>query len=221
MKNIKENLQVMNEGEVDIGDRKTVKEKDSNLKRQDARWVLPPDGWSKANFDGASKGNPGKARFGGIFRNHEGQPLLLYFGSIGWDTNNSAELEGLWQGMQVADQHNFYPILIEGDTQIPLNMATLIQQGNATLRVGHSWRLLARLETLETWIRNRRAINFMHVKRHNNKIVDLVTNIGVDQDQILHYVPLNIIDDHNQLQICTDLVHKEAQTLNAGGNSHN
>jgi len=92
----------------------------------------------KLNFDGASKGNPGKVGFRGIFWNHEGQPLLLYFGSIGWDMNNSAELEGLWQGMQLADQHNFYPILIEGDTQILLNMATLIQQGNVASQVAHS-----------------------------------------------------------------------------------
>lgn len=58
----------------------------------------------------------------------------------------------------------------------------------------------------------------MHVKKDSNKIVDLLANIGVDQDQILLYNPLNIIDDHNQLQICTDLVHKEAQPPDAGGN---
>lgn len=99
-----------------------------NATRPPSHWIHPPKKVIKHNFDGASKGNPGKVGFGGIFRNHEGRPLLLYFGSIGWDTNNSTELEGLWQGMQLADQHNFYPILIEGDTQILINMATLIQQ---------------------------------------------------------------------------------------------
>jgi len=47
-------------------------------------------------FNGASKGNPGKAGFGGIFRYHKGTPILTYLGSTGWDTNNSVELEGLW-----------------------------------------------------------------------------------------------------------------------------
>ena len=55
----------------------------------------PPRNTFKLNFDRASKGNPRKAGFGGIFRDHEGLPLLIFFGNIGWDTNNSAELEGL------------------------------------------------------------------------------------------------------------------------------
>jgi len=80
----------------------------------------------KLNFVGASKGNPGKAGHGGIFRNHEGQPLLLYFGSIGWDTNNSVELEGVWQGMNLVHQHNFHPLIIEGDSQNLINMVTQI-----------------------------------------------------------------------------------------------
>eukprot|EP00253_Pinus_taeda_P028396 PITA_28396 len=58
-------------------------------------WLPPPRHRFKLNFDGASKGNPGKAGFGGIFRDHKGSPLLIYLGNIGWDTNNSAELEGL------------------------------------------------------------------------------------------------------------------------------
>jgi len=55
-------------------------------------WTAPPKHTFKLNFDGVSKGNPGKVGYGGIFRNHTGLPLLVYFGNIGWDTNNSAEL---------------------------------------------------------------------------------------------------------------------------------
>eukprot|EP00253_Pinus_taeda_P005945 PITA_05945 len=58
-------------------------------------WIAPPINSYKLNFDGASKGNPGPAGFGGIIRNHNGTPLQIYFGNIRWDTNNSAELEGL------------------------------------------------------------------------------------------------------------------------------
>jgi len=46
-------------------------------------WTAPPEHTFKLNFDGASKGNPGKAGYGGIFRNHAGMPLLIYFGNIG------------------------------------------------------------------------------------------------------------------------------------------
>lgn len=77
---------------------------------------------------------------------------------------------------------------------------------------------MTRLETIEKGIKNRRAITFIHVKRDSNKVVDLLANIGVEHDQILHYGLLNIIDDQNQLQICPYLVHKEAQPLDAGVN---
>jgi len=56
-------------------------------------WTAAPKHTFKLNFGGASKGDPGKAGFGGILRNHTGLPLLVYFGNIGWDTNNSAKLE--------------------------------------------------------------------------------------------------------------------------------
>ncbi len=65
---------------------------------------------------------------------------------------------------------------------------------------------LPRFETIEKWIKDRKAITFINVKRDCNKVVDLLANIGTDQDQILHYSLLDIIDDQNQLQICTDLV---------------
>jgi len=61
------------------------------------------------NFDGASKGHPGNTGYGGIFRDPKGKPLLTFIGSISWDTNNLAELEGLWQGLLLAQLHGFFP----------------------------------------------------------------------------------------------------------------
>ena len=69
---------------------------------------------------------------------------------------------------------------------------------------------MTRLETIGKWIKDRKAIIFILVKRDSNKVVDLLANIGTIQDQILHYGLLDIIDDQNQLQICTDLVQQEA-----------
>lgn len=59
------------------------------------KWIPPPMHMYQLNFDGTSKGNRGNSGFGGIFRDHKGAPLLTFLGSKGWDTNNSAELEGL------------------------------------------------------------------------------------------------------------------------------
>lgn len=101
------------------------------------------------NFDGASKGNPGNSGFGGIFRDHKGAPLLTFLGSKGWDTNNSAELEGLWQGLILAQDKGFFPLIIEGNSQIIINMVTKILQGSSSRKVSNSWRMEKRLELIE------------------------------------------------------------------------
>lgn len=45
-------------------------------------WVKPPSGWVKLHVDGASKGNPGIAGYGGVFRDHTGCFLGGFAGSI-------------------------------------------------------------------------------------------------------------------------------------------
>lgn len=59
-------------------------------------WLPPTIHPYKLNFDGAAKGNPGPAGYGGIFRNSEGAVRHIYHGSLGRDTNNTVELESLW-----------------------------------------------------------------------------------------------------------------------------
>lgn len=60
-------------------------------------WSPPATHSYKLNFDGAAKGNLGLAGYGGIFRDVVGSALHIYHGSLGRDTNNTAELEGLWK----------------------------------------------------------------------------------------------------------------------------
>jgi len=87
------------------------------------------------NFDGASKGNLGKVGYGGAFRDHKGKPLLIFLGSIGWDMNNSIELEGLWKGLILAQRHSFFPLVIEGGSQILIDMVNQIMQGTLAYKV--------------------------------------------------------------------------------------
>jgi hypothetical protein len=69
---------------------------------QPSRWTPPPEDFVKLNFDGASKGNPGDAGYGVVFRNQAGQILVIGAGSLGHTTNNVAELWGLIKGLQLA-----------------------------------------------------------------------------------------------------------------------
>ena len=72
----------------------------------------------KINFDGATKGNPGVAGFGGTCRNSEGEILHIFFGLIGEDTNNSTKLEGLLQGVKIVISEGWLPTMVEGDSHI-------------------------------------------------------------------------------------------------------
>eukprot|EP00253_Pinus_taeda_P009559 PITA_09559 len=136
------------------------------------QWSPPAASSFKLNFDGAAKGNPGPAGFRGVFRNDRGVVVHIYYGSIGKDTNNVAELEGLWKGICIADQHNFYPLEVEGDSLILINAATRIQAGTSAAKIASSWRLLSRLETLEEQLRHPHSIIFKHVRCTANKVAD-------------------------------------------------
>jgi hypothetical protein len=53
-------------------------------------WYPLLEDFIKLNFDGASKGNPGAAGFGVVFRNHNGHILLISAGFLGNSMNNAA-----------------------------------------------------------------------------------------------------------------------------------
>eukprot|EP00253_Pinus_taeda_P007130 PITA_07130 len=180
------------------------------------KWQVPPKNSYKLNFDGASKGNPGTIGFGGIIRNHEGSLLQIYFGNIGWDTNNSAELEGLWQGLTLAWNLNLQPLVMEGDSQILINMAKHLQNGSQANKIATSWRLEARLKDIEHLLRNNRVISFMHTKRGGNKVTDLLANIGVENASTLITGNTSIIPNFDQAQECARLIQNDIAAPDAG-----
>lgn len=148
-----------------------------------AIWSPPPINTFILNFDGASKGNPRSTGYGGVVRNHEGQVRKVFFGSMGWNTNNVAELEGLWKGLNIAQKDGFSPLIVEGDSQILINMAIKIQQGTEAQKTSKSWRMVSRLELLQSWLKENRATTFNHIRREGNKLADFLANLGVDRGQ--------------------------------------
>ena len=79
-------------------------------------WIPPPVGTFKLNIDGVAKGNPGPAGYGGVMRNSKGGILSLFWGSIGNNTNNMVELEGLINGLKWVEKTNKSPLVVEGDS---------------------------------------------------------------------------------------------------------
>lgn len=67
--------------------------------RKECKWELPQIGWSKLNFDGASRGNPGVPGIGCIISSDSGNWMVKRAKPIGITTNNIAKLEALHEGL--------------------------------------------------------------------------------------------------------------------------
>ncbi|RWW02411.1 hypothetical protein GW17_00034500 [Ensete ventricosum] len=69
-------------------------------------------------FDGASKGNPGKAGAGAILRNLDGSVICRLREGLGVVTNNVAEYQALLLGMKFALKKGYKQIQVQGDSKL-------------------------------------------------------------------------------------------------------
>ena len=75
-------------------------------------WCPPPSLVLKVNFDGAARGNAGDVGYGGVCRNCNGEIIQAFYSSLETDTNNSAELEGMIQGIQIIIGNGWLPMIV-------------------------------------------------------------------------------------------------------------
>ncbi|XP_059071125.1 uncharacterized protein LOC131864058 [Cryptomeria japonica] len=112
--------------------------------RKAAIWSPPNPGWIKLNFDGASRGNPGPSGIGYVIRDHTGAILGKMAKPIPPDTNNIEEFKALQFGLIDCIKHGLNNILVEGDSEIAINV---IKRKNTP-----NWRLQGILENkLQAW----------------------------------------------------------------------
>ena len=107
--------------------------------------------------------------------------MHIYYGYLGMDSNNVAELEGLWHGICIAEKENLFPLEVEGDSQILIEAAIRIQSSTPATKIALSWHLLSRMEQIEAWLRVPRTITFKYIRRSANKVADRLANQGVNQ----------------------------------------
>ena len=88
------------------------------------------------------------AGFGGAITNYKGEIIHLFYGNMGFNSKNSAELEGLFVGLMIVDRKNILSINMEGDLAIILSLATEILYGMLVSEVTSSWCLAHGLSCL-------------------------------------------------------------------------
>jgi len=92
-------------------------------------FIHPHEGFIKLNFDGVSKGNPGPAGYGGIFRDSQSHTRWIYADRGGIMTNNEAELMAAFQCIRVAIRNGYRKLEIEGDSNLVIEILRKLNNG--------------------------------------------------------------------------------------------
>ena len=127
----------------------------------------------KLFFDGASKGNPGKAGGGGVVINHNGKVETEYAWNIGHDSNNMAEAYGLWQGLKQVQKVGVDEAVVIGDSR-------LIIQAVSEGRQSKNERMERLLKRIRYAIKRFKKIEFFHVLRELNMRANKAANKFID-----------------------------------------
>ena len=170
--------------------------------RSPSHWMPPPEGFIKINFDGASKGNPGAAGYGLVFRNHKGHILIISAGSLGHSTNNNAELWGLLNGLCLARDHGFTKLIVEGDSQLIIKILRRMLNGVPPDKLEPSWRLSLGLQMLADLLQPNYAIVPSHIRRKANQVADELANLGTNWSGPELLCDSRRDPDHQILQRC-------------------
>jgi ribonuclease HI len=132
----------------------------------------------RMNFDGCSKGNPGRAGAGAVLYYDDEEILCesLFIGEK--TTNNHSEYSGLILGLQMAIDLNIKNLLVQGDSLLVIN------QMNNTYKC-YSPNLIELHNKAKELEMKFDSILYQHVLRKFNKRADELSNMGLDKNTII------------------------------------
>jgi len=124
-------------------------------------------------FDGASRGNPGRCSCGYVIYGHH---IALKEGSIylhDCNTNNYAEYMGLIYGLREARKLNIHHLCVQGDSLLVINQVQGIYKVKSdNLKKSH--------EFASSLTKSFQTITFEHIPRELNKVADRLANRALD-----------------------------------------
>ncbi len=127
----------------------------------------------KLYFDGASRGNPGPASYGGVIYKPDGTTLLTYKKAIGKHTNNVAEYLGLIVGLRHCIDQKINNVAVFGDSKLVVEQTL----GNWKVK---SENLITLQEEIKKCLRCIDNISISHIYRKHNKVADKLANEALD-----------------------------------------
>lgn len=127
-----------------------------------------------AYIDGASRGNPGEAGAGVVFKDLQGNVLENISHYLGRATNNSAEYKALILALRRAREMGAGSLQVYSDSELLVNQIN----GRYRTRVQHLQRLCQEAIRL---IREIGRVNVSHIRREDNLEADELANQAIDQ----------------------------------------
>ncbi len=126
--------------------------------------------------DGGSRGNPGPAAIGAVVYSSEGDVKETISRYIGETTNNQAEYQALFAGLQACQ--------VQGAEEINcyLDSELLVRQLNGQYKVKDPG-LTEQYHKVQNELRKFNKVTFTHVPREKNKLADQMVNEALDQQK--------------------------------------
>ena len=123
-------------------------------------------------FDGASRGNPGKAGAGALMINEEGKVVWETSRFLGEKTNNEAEYMALILLLKAAKEHGVRSLRVFGDSKLVVS------------QVSRQWKINLphlRLLAQQVWeLAEGMNISYHWIPREQNKRADILSNEGIE-----------------------------------------
>ena len=123
-------------------------------------------------FDGASRGNPGKAGAGALMINSDGKVVWEKALFLGEKTNNEAEYMALITLLKAAKEQGIRSLSVFGDSKLVIS------------QVSRQWKINLphlRLLAQEAWtLSEGMDISYHWIPREKNKRADILSNEGID-----------------------------------------
>ena len=144
--------------------------------------------------------------------------MLSYgYGFLRIESNNAAEIEGLIQGLEWVLENFHEPLIVEGDSQMVICLASKLQNGSQSSKVSSSWHLEIRIETLLFGLIQGKAVSFTHVRRNDNKMADYLANMGAGTCQPFRAQYWHMLSNMTAQSRCQDIISSDCTSVKMEG----
>lgn len=94
-------------------------------------------------------------------------------------STNSLELQALEKGLQIAVEHRYLNLTVEGDSNLIITVLHRLLNDTPTTIVIKNWRLAAAIESTGSLLPKLQTVHPSHIHRKANKLADRLANEGV------------------------------------------